>query len=100
VVWDARSQEYSNNKELPKGVSLIDNGEKNANIYLVKPTGEMTYTGMENGRYSPYKSGDILSSVKQRGTSLWAWNSCAIWLRDPSTVVMIELDPNARKGFV
>ena len=100
VIWDARSQEYSNNKTLPKGATLVDGGKENANIYLVKPKGEMTISGYTNGRYNPYKSSEILSSVKQRGNEFWAWNSCAIWLADPSVFVMIELDPAGRKGFM
>ena len=100
IIWDARNQEYSNNKKLPEGVKLIDSGNQKGNVFLVKPEGEITISGYENGRYNPYKSSEILSSVKQRGNSFWAWNSCAIWLADPSVFVMIELDPAARKAYL
>jgi hypothetical protein len=100
IIWDARNPEYSNNKKLPEGVKLIESGNKKGNVFLVKPEGEMTISGYENGRYNPYKSSEILSSVKQRGNTFWAWNSCAVWLADPSVFVMIELDPAARKGYL
>ncbi|MCB1711379.1 MAG: hypothetical protein KDH96_02505 [Candidatus Riesia sp.] len=100
VIWDARDQSYSNNKKLPKGVSLVEGGNNEGNIFLVKPEGELTISGYTNGRYNPYKSSEILSSVKQRGNEFWAWNSCAIWLADPSVFVMIELDPAGRKGYI
>lgn len=100
VIWDARSQEYSNNKTLPKGTSLVEGGNANAGIYLIKPKGEITISGNTNGRYNPYKSSEILSSVKQRGNEYWAWNSVAVWLADPTAFVMIELDPAGRKGYM
>jgi len=100
IIWDARNQEYSNNKTLPTGVTLIKDGNQKGNVFLVKPKGDITISGYENGRYNPYKSSEILSSAKQRGNSFWAWNSCAVWLSDPSVFVMIELEASARKGYL
>lgn len=99
VIWDAEDQEYSNNAELPKGAKLIEEGNANANIFLVKPEGEMMYWGTSNGRYNMNTSSDIVSSHKQIGQEFWAWNSCAIWVRDVTRFVMIELNESARKGF-
>ena len=99
VIWDAEDQEYSNNAQLPRGSEVVEGGDQNANIYLVKPQGEMTYWGYSNGRYSISKASDIVSSHKQIGQEFWAWNSCAIWVRDITKFVMIELDESARKGF-
>jgi hypothetical protein len=59
----------------------------------------MTYWGKSNGRYDIDKAGGIVSSYKQIGQEFWAWNSCAIWVRDISKFVMIELDKDAAKGF-
>lgn len=99
VIWDASSQEYSNNTELPKGTQLVEGGNANANIFLVKPKGEMTYWGRRNGRYDIDKAGGIVSSSNYIGSESWAFNSCAVWIRDLTKFVMIELDPSARKGF-
>lgn len=99
VIWDAEDQNYSNNADLPKGSEVIEGGDQNANVYLVKPEGDMTYWGYSNGRYSISKASDIVSSHKQIGQEFWAWNSCAIWVRDITKFVMIELDESARKGF-
>lgn len=99
VIWDAMDQMYSNNKTLPKGAKLIEDGNENASVYLVKPEGELVVSGYENGRYNPMRSSDILSSAKQRGNSYWAWNTCAAHMADTSRVVMIELKPSARKSF-
>lgn len=99
MILDAGSQEYSNNKELPKGTKLVEGGNDKANTYIVKPEGAMTYWGHSNGRYSMYKSGDILSSYKQRGSEFWCWNVMDILMLDPSRVYMIELDDAAMNGF-
>ena len=99
VIWDAEDQQYSNNAELPKGAKLVEGGNENANVFLVKPEGEMMYWGTSNGRYNMNKSADIVSSHKQIGQEFWAWNSCAIWVRDVTRFVMIELNEAARKGF-
>lgn len=99
VIWDAMDQMYSNNKTLPKGATAIEDGNENASVYLVKPEGELVISGYENGRYSPFKSSEILSSVKQRGNSFWAYNNCAAHMADTSRVVMIELKPSARRSF-
>lgn len=99
IIWDAEDQMYSNNADLPKGSSVIEGGSTDSNVYLVKPQGEMTYWGYSNGRYSISKASDIVSSYKQIGQEFWAWNSCAIWVRDITKFVMIELDESARKGF-
>jgi hypothetical protein len=99
VIWDAEDQEYSNNAELPKGAKLVEEGNANANVFLVKPEGEMMYWGTSHGRYSINKASDIVSSHKQIGQEFWAWNSCAIWVRDITRFVMIELNESARKGY-
>lgn len=99
VIWDVADKMYSNNSDLPKGATLIEGGDKSANIYLVKPEGEMTYWGTSNGRYDITKAGGIVSSHKQIGQEFWAYNSVAIWVKDVTKFVMIELDPDARKGF-
>lgn len=99
VIWDAEDQEYSNNAEMPKGAKVIDGGNKEANVYLVKPEGEMMYWGTSHGRYSINKASDIVSSYKQIGQEFWAWNSCSIWVRDLTKFVMIELSEAGRKGY-
>lgn len=99
VIWDAEDQEYSNNNEMPKGAKVVDGGNSDANVFLVKPEGEMMYWGTTHGRYSINKASDIVSSLKQIGQEFWAWNSCAIWVRDVTRFVMIELTESARKGF-
>lgn len=99
VIWDVDSQEYSNNKELPKGATLMEGAKKGANIHLVKPQGEMTYWGSTNGRYDYRKAGDIMSSSKQIGQEFWAFQIADIHVDDLSKFVMVELDLPARRGF-
>ncbi len=99
VIWDVADQQYSNNEDLPKGAKIIDGGNKGANVFLVKPEGEMTYWGSSNGRYNISKAGDIVSSHKQIGQEFWAWNSIGIFVKDLTKFIMIELDESARKGF-
>lgn len=99
IIWDAESQYYSNNKELPKGATLIDGGNKGANIHLVKPEGNMVFWGTENGRYDYRKAGDIISSSRKPGQNFWAFAIAAIHVMDVTKTVIIELEPAARKGF-
>lgn len=99
VIWDVADQTYSNNEDLPKGAKLMEGGNKGANIFLVKPEGEMSYWGSSRGRYDISKAGDIVSSHKQIGQEFWAWNSIGIFVKDLTKFIMIELDEKARKGF-
>lgn len=99
IVWDVADSEYSNNNEFPQGSSLMENGNAGSNVFLVKPEGEHTYWGGSYGRYNSMKAGDIVSSHKQIGESYWAWNSIAVWVKDLTRFVMIELSADASKGF-
>lgn len=99
VIFDVEDQVYSNNKALPKGATLVEGGNSGANIYLVKPQGEMCYWGTTNGRYDYRKAGDVMSSMKQIGQEFWAFNIADIHVRDLTRFVMIELDEAGRKGF-
>lgn len=99
VIWDVDSQEYSNNKELPKGTTLMEGGNAKANIHLVKPQGEAVYWGSNLGRYDYRKAGDIMSSSKQIGQEFWAFQICDIHVGDLSRVAMLELEPSALKGY-
>ena len=100
VIWDASSQNYSNNRQdLPSGTSLVDGGNRNSNIFIVKPEGEMMYSGMINGRYDKNKSRDIIASHKVMAQEYWAYNNCSVWVEDVSKFVMIELEKSERKGF-
>lgn len=98
IIWDAADQEYSNNRDLPQGTTLIgDNNE--ANIYLIQPKGEKVYWGFENGRYDVNKSKDIVASARTMHSSMFIYGFGATWMKDPSKFVMIELEKPARKGF-
>ena len=99
VIWDVEDKKYSNNDKLPEGAEVIEGGDSKANIYLVKPKDSLMHWGYTNGRYSIQKAGDIVSSHKQIGQEFWAWNSVAIFVRDITKFVMIELDRAATKGL-
>lgn len=99
IITDASSQAYSNNKQLPKGTKLVEDGDEGSNIYIVKPEGEMTYWGTTNGRYDYKKSSDIQSSLKTISQEFWAFNIVSAWVKNPEKVLMIELTDAAIKGF-
>jgi hypothetical protein len=98
VIWDVEDQNFSNNDKLPEGAEVVEGGSSSSNIYLVKPKDMLMHWGYTNGRYSIQKAGDIVSSHKQIGQEFWAWNSVAIFVRDITKFVMIELDRAAMKG--
>jgi F-type H+-transporting ATPase subunit epsilon len=98
VIWDVEDQNFSNNDKLPEGAEVVEGGSSSSNIYLVKPKDMLMHWGYTNGRYSIQKAGDIVSSHKQIGQEFWAWNSVAVFVRDITKFVMIELDRAAMKG--
>lgn len=98
IIWDAADQAYSNNRDFPAGTKVVgDNNE--ANIYMVVPQNDKIYWGRENGRYSVERASDIIASAKTMHTSFFIYGFGAMWMRDPSKVVMIELEKPARKGY-
>lgn len=98
VIWDVTDQNFTNNMaKLPEGNGVKTYNE-DSNVYLVRPEGNMVYKGRSNGRWDMGKGSDIISSSKYIAQEFWAFNSSALWLRDPSKVVIIELAPGARKG--
>lgn len=99
VIWDVADQQYSNNKKIPQGAKLVEGGDSNSNIYIVKPEGAMTYWGSENGRYDNMSATDIVSSSKYQTQSFWIYSICAAWVRDLSRYCIVELQPSARKGL-
>ena len=102
IVWDVTDQRYTNNeKDLPisKGGQLMEGGNSNSNIFLVKPEGELTYTGTNNGRWDGGKSVIQQGGLKHLAQEFFAYNSSAIFVRDVTKTVMIELAPNATSGY-
>jgi hypothetical protein len=97
-IWDVTDQEYSNNGDLPKGVTAVGNN-KEANIYMVTPKGDKVFWGRENGRYSMNSATDILASARTMHTSFFIYGFGAAWIKDQSKFVTLELEESARKGF-
>jgi len=98
IIWDANDQQYSNNADLPRGTKAIGNNNE-ANIYMVAPANDKIYWGRENGRYSVERATDIIASAKTMHTSFFIYGFGAMWMKDPSKIVMIELEKSARKGY-
>lgn len=98
IIWDASDQSYSNNNELPKGTKMVGSNDK-ANIYLVTPKSDKIYWGRENGRYDMTRATDIVASAKTMHSSFFIYGFGALWMKDPSKFVMIELEKAARKGY-
>jgi len=98
IIWDAADQMYSNNQDMPKGTERVGNNNE-ANIYLVTPKTDKIYWGRENGRYSVDKATDIIASAKTMHSSFFIYGFGALFLKDPSKFVRIELEQSARKGY-
>ena len=99
IIWDVKSQEYSNNNKNIQGAT-DDVGMIKDNLYMVRPSAGMVFKGYENGRWDKGKTSNIISSSKVMGQSFWAYNSSAVWLPYPENIVMIELSKGARRaGF-
>lgn len=92
VIYDAASSEYSNaRQDLPSGTTLIDNGDKKANLYYVKPEGDHMWWGYEQGRWSPTQTSEIVSSSKTMSREFWVHSTSGAWVKDVSRYVVIEL---------
>ena len=101
VIWDVTNQSYSNNmSEIPQGANLVEGGNANSSMFLVKPEGSLIHSGRSTGRYDSRRSSDIMATSKYMGEEYFAWAAgLDVWMPDPSKIVMIELKPQARKGF-
>lgn len=101
VIWDVTDQSYSNNmSQIPNGANLVEGGNANSSIFLVKPEGALIHSGRRTGRYDSRRSSDIMASDKYMGEEYFAWAAGVdVWMPDPSKIVMIELKPQARRGF-
>lgn len=103
VIWDVTDGQYSNNKEGIKASNfsgkVVEGGNSNANIFLVKPEGVMNYWGSQNGRWDGGKAYIQQGGLKHLAQEFFAFNSSAIWVKDPSKFVMIELTPYAQTGL-
>jgi hypothetical protein len=97
-IWDAADQVYSNNAEAPQGTTIIGTN-KEANIYLVTPKENKIYWGRENGRYSVERATDIIASSKTMHSSFFIYGFSAMFLKDASKFVTVELEKSARRGF-
>lgn len=101
VIWDVTNQAYSNNlSEIPNGANLVEGGNANSSVFLVKPEGALIHSGRMNGRYDSRRSSDIAAANKYMGEEYFAWAAgIDVWMPDPSKIVMIELKPQATRGF-
>lgn len=97
-IWDAADQMYSNNQEAPQGTTIIGTN-KEANVYLVTPKSDKIYFGRENGRYSVDRATDIIASSKTMHSSFFIYGFGAMWMKDSSKFVTVELEKSARKGY-
>lgn len=99
IIWDATDQQYSNNADLPRGTRRVGGDNREANIYMVAPMQDKIYWGRENGRYSVERATNIIASAKTMTASFFIWGFGAMWMKDPSKFVTIQLEEAARKGF-
>src|SRR5690606_30239592 len=98
LAWDITDQRYSNNGRLPQGVTNIG-GNDSSNVYMVVPKGDKVYWGTAHGRYSSVSAQNIIASRKTMTEEFFIYGSAAIWIKDPSKFVMIELEKGARRGY-
>lgn len=92
VVYDAMEESGVDASKVVKGASVMKGGSNRANVYYVKPEGEGLYMGYSEGRWSPNKASDIVSSMKEMARSFWVHSISACLILDPSRMVLLELD--------
>ena len=94
VMWDVTDPEYSNLSKV-KGASLIEGGNKRANIYFVKPEGSHVTYGYNHGRMAFQDNpADVMASMNYMGSQFWAYSQSGALVLDTTRYVTIELDRN------
>lgn len=76
-----------------KGATLVENGNRTANLYYVKPKLEHIIWGYEQGRMNNgYQTSGIVSSLRHRGQTFWTQIRSGMLMTDVTRNVIIELD--------
>jgi hypothetical protein len=99
VIYDCTSDEYSNAfSSLPNNLTPVRDARLKSNVYYIKPEGIAMYWGTRNGRYDPNTAtgSRIQSSMKSMGYEFWVHGQSALFMKDVTRYLVIELD---RRGF-
>lgn len=77
---------------IPRNVTYQPGTERN-NVFYVKPEGPNLFYGHKTGRWSSMGASEIASSFHEMAEQFWAHSLSAVWVRDISKFLTIELDP-------
>ena len=94
ILEDVTDPTYSNAFVGVPNTATAKVGNINNNVFYVKPEGPSVYWGMEKGRWSSESvSGlvDACSSMKTMAENFWCNSSSAVWVRDNSKFILIEM---------
>lgn len=92
VIYDAASEEYSNARTgLPQGTTMISGGNKNANMFYVKPEGQSMFWGYQKGRYNGTAGSAIQATHPHMSQTFFVSSVSACWVKDASRYIVVEL---------
>nr|DAS97459.1 MAG TPA: Structural protein [Caudoviricetes sp.] len=96
IIDDAQSPRFSNaENEIARGVKRVTTPDgkynTNANVWRIEPKGASFWYGRREGRWSS-RGGEILSSMNTMGEEFFAHSVSAVWLKDKSRTIIVELD--------
>ena len=97
IIDDAEDPKFSNaEKEVAKGAKVVKMADNryntSANVWRVEPKRRSYWYGSRSGRWSSNSNGgQILSSMNTMGEEFFAHSSSAIWLKDKSRTIIVEL---------
>ncbi len=78
---------------LPANTRVVGTNQ-GANLYYVTPEVDALMWGHETGRWSNTRTSNIASTARPMAESFFAHNVSAVWMRDKSRSVIIELSDN------
>lgn len=98
IIDDASSQRFSNaEKEVVKGAKqgTTPEGKYNtgANVWRVEPEGAAFWYGRHDGRWGADTNGrQLVASMNIMGQTYFAHSASAVWLKDKSRTIIVELE--------
>lgn len=96
IIEDITSSEFTNAYSAIPDTSEARISNPRNNVFYVKPEGPSMWWGHQYGRYASNSNGrDIVSSLQGMKEQFWCHSQSAVWVRDLSRFVMIELNEAA-----
>lgn len=91
IIEDVTDRASSNAfSRIPRGVDM-QGVNNSANVFYIRPKNGAFQWGTRHGRWSSTQNGGIESSMMDMAEEFWCHASSAVWIKDPTRFVLLEL---------